>query len=50
MKTNTIVLALLIACALSTATNPLVSSFMTHLTSTLSLLPEEEIEKEFDVR
>ena len=34
---------------MASASKPLVSSFMTHLTTSLSFLPEEEIEDEFDV-
>ena len=41
--------AFILLSSVTNASKPLVSSFMTHLTTSLSFLPEEEIEDEFDV-
>ena len=49
MKYFLYILVILLLSQMASASKPLVSSFMTHLTTSLSFLPEEEIEDEFDV-
>ena len=50
MKYFSYILVLLLLSRMANASKPLVSSFMTHLSTSLSFLPEEDIEDEFDVR
>lgn len=49
MKFIIYILAFLLLSTMANASKPLVSSFMTHLATSLSFLPDEDVEGEFDV-
>lgn len=49
MKNLLFISSFILLCALANASKPLVSSFVTHLTTSLSFLSQEDIDDEFDV-
>ncbi|CBK23053.2 uncharacterized protein [Blastocystis hominis] len=49
MKNLLFLSSFILLCALANASKPLVSSFVTHLTTSLSFLSHEDIDDEFDV-
>lgn len=49
MKNLLFITSFILLCTLATASKPLVSSFVTYLSTPLSFLPTEDIDDEFDV-